>query len=172
MRFLQLFLVLAPCYWFSQSESVVQYSRLEKMIMQPGSFVRIDTDTLGFSGNLGIGAITSVGMNDNKKQRPVCFIAGNSYSSIAFSPANLQIDIEELTPFINALKVMRSAIDSKSITELQTDQYTSSNLTVLRMKNRLGNKAKWDITISKNINSLMQWFPGLLFLLREKISVS
>ena len=54
------------------------------MTMQPGSFVRISTDTLGFAGNLGIGAITSVDVNNSKKQRSVCFIPRNNFSSIVF----------------------------------------------------------------------------------------
>jgi hypothetical protein len=124
---------LIPCYLFSQADSIVEYSRLEKMIMQPGSFVRINTDTLGFAGNLGIGAINSLDINNSKKQRSVCFMAGNNFSGIVFSPTSLQIDIEELIPFINALTRMKDAVDSKNTKRLKTYQYTSSNLTVLRI---------------------------------------
>ena len=105
--------------------------------MQPGSFVRISTDTLGYAGNLGIGAITSVDINNGKKQRSVCFIASTNFSSIVFSPRNLQIDIEELNPFISALTKMKEAVDSRNLSGLQTYQYTSSNLTVLSMENRI-----------------------------------
>jgi hypothetical protein len=168
MRFLQLFFMLIPCYCFSQADSILEYSRLEKMIMQPGSFVRINTDTLGFAGNLGIGAITSVDLNNGKKQRSVCFIPGNSFSSIAFSPTNLQIDIEELIPCINALTRMKEAADSKNMDGLQTFQYTSSNLTVLSMENRIGNQAKWDITIYKRYKYLNAVVPGTAFFLKGK----
>lgn len=168
MRFLQLFFVLIPCYCFSQADSILEYSRLEKMIMQPGSFVRINTDTLGFAGNLGIGAITSVDLNNGKKQRSVCFIPGNSFSRIVFSTTNLQIDIEELVPFINALTKMKEAMDSKKINELQIFQYTSSNMTVLSMENRIGNQAKWDITIYKRYKYLNAMVPGTDFFIKGK----
>lgn len=168
MRFLQLFFILIPCYCFSQADSILEYSRLEKMIMQPGNFVRINSDTLGFAGNLGIGAITSVDLKSGKKQRSVCFIPGNSFSSIVFSSTNLQIDIEELISFINALTKMKEAVDSKNTNGLQTFQYTSSNLTVVSMGNRIGNQAKWDISIYKRYKYLNAAVPGTAFFLKGK----
>jgi hypothetical protein len=168
MRFLQLFFVLMPCYCFSQADSIVEYSRLEKMIMQTGRFVRVNTDTLAFAGNLDVGAITSLDINNRKKQRSVCFITGNNFSSIVFSPTNLHIDIEELIPFINALTKMKEVVDSKNTNGLQTYQYTSSNLTGLSMGNRIGNQAKWDITIYKSYKYLSAIVPGTNFFLKGK----
>ena len=136
--------------------------------MQPGSFVRISKDTLGYAGNLGIGAITSVDINNCKKQRSVCFIAGTNFSSIVFSPRNLQIDIEELNPFISALTKMKEAVDSRNLSGLQTYQYTSSNLTVLSMENRIGNQAKWDITIYKRYKYLNEMVNGSVFSLKGR----
>lgn len=168
MRFLQLFFLLASINCFSQSDSIVEYSRLEKMIMQPGSFVRIDTDTLGIAGNLAIGVITSVDLNSNKKQRSVCFIPGNTFSTIAFSFTNLQIDIEDLGDFISALMKMKEAVDSKNANGLQSFHYTTSSLTVLRTENRTGNQSKWDISIYKRYKYINAPVPGTVFFLRGK----
>ena len=138
------------------------------MIMQPGSFVRINTETLGFVGNLGIGAITSLDINNSKKQRSVCFITGNNFSSIVFSPTNLHIDIEELIPFINALTKMKEAVESKNTNGLQTYQYISSNLTVLSLGNRIANQAEWDIIIYKRYKYLSAIVTGTTFFLKGK----
>ena len=104
MRFLQIFFVLLPCYSFSQVDSIPEHSRLEKMIMQPGSFVNINSRTLGEAGNLAAGVLTATDLNENKKQRSVCFIATNSFSSAVFSYNNTQIDIQDLQAFVNAVK--------------------------------------------------------------------
>jgi hypothetical protein len=168
MRFLLIFSALFPFYSFSQTDSIFEYSRLEKMIMQPGSFVKINTDTLGRAGNISVGAITSVDMNTGQKQRSVCFITGNAFTSIIFSPTNLQVDIEELTPFINALTKMQEAVDAKKAEDLQMYQYTTSNLTVLSMGNRIFNKSKWDISIHKRYKNLNSIVPGTDLFLRGK----
>lgn len=136
--------------------------------MQPGIFVRISTDTLGRAGNINVGVITSLDLNTGYKQRSVCFVTGNVFTSIIFSPANLQVDIEELTSFLNALTKMQEVVDSKTATDLQTYQYTTSNLTVLRLENRFNNKAKWDINIYKRYKNVNNIVPGTDFFLRGK----
>lgn len=168
MRFRLILFVLFPVYCFSQTDSIFEYSILEKMIMQPCSFVKISTDTLGRTGNISVGAITSVDINTGQTQRSVCFIAGNAFTSIIFSLTNLQVDIEELNPFINALTKMQEAVYSKKVEDLQTYQYTTSNLTVLSMGNRIYNKSKWDISIYKRYKNLNSVVPGTDFFLRGK----
>ncbi|MEP7375649.1 MAG: hypothetical protein ABI675_19790 [Chitinophagaceae bacterium] len=168
MRFLQLFFVLIPCYCFSQADSILEYSRLEKMVMQPGSFVNISSRTLGEAGNLAIGTITATDLTDGKKQRSVCFIATNSFSNVAFSYTNTQVDIEDLQTFVNALKKMKEVVDSKKMTDLQTYQYTASNMTVASLENRLGNQSKWDLSIYKRYKYINVIIPGTALYVKGK----
>jgi hypothetical protein len=168
MRFLQLLFVLIPCYCFSQADSIAEYSRLEKMIMQPGSFVNINSRILGEAGNLAVGVLTATDLNENKKQRSVCFIATNSFSSAIFSYNNTQVDIEDLQAFVNALKKMKNVIDSKKVIDLQTYQYTASNMTVASLENRFNNQSKWDMVIYKRYKYINAMIPGTALFIKGK----
>jgi hypothetical protein len=130
------------------------------MIMQPGSFVNISSCTLGEAGNLAIGVLTATDLNDGKKQRSVCIIATNSFSSVIFSCTNTQVDIEDLPAFVNALKKMKGVIDSKKIIDLQTYQYTASNMTVTSLENRFNKQSKWDQVIYKRYKYFNTMIPG------------
>jgi len=63
---------------------------------------------------------------------------------------------------------MKEAIESRNSNGLQTYQYTSSNLTVLSMEHRIGNQAKWDMTIYKRYKHFNAMVPGAFSFLRGK----
>jgi hypothetical protein len=136
--------------------------------MQPGSFVNIVTDTIGSTQGINVGVITATDLNSGKKQRSVCFVAGTSFTAIFFSTSNTQIDIEDLNSFVNALEKMKNIADTKMPVALQRYQYVASNLTVLNMENRFGNKSKWDITIYKRYKYFDATVPGTVLQIRGK----
>jgi hypothetical protein len=168
MKLLRFIFLLSPIYAFAQPDSLFETSRLEKMIMLPGSFVNIVTDTIGSTQGINVGVITATDLNSGKKQRSVCFVAGASFTTIIFSSSNTQIDIEDLDPFINALEKMKSIADNKTPAALQRYQYVASNLTVLNMENRFGNQSKWDITIYKRYKYFNAEVPGTGLFIRGK----
>lgn len=168
MRVLQIIFLLFPFYSIAQTDSIAGSSRLEKMTMQAGSFINITSDTLGSTNDLHIGILTATDLINGEKQRSLCFIAANSFNSIIFSVTNVQIDIEDLNSFINALEKMKQAADSKTLVPLQEYQYVSSNLTVLSMQNRLNNSGKWDLIMYKRYKHFNVQIPDSLLFIKEK----
>ena len=168
MKLLRFIFLLFPFYAFAQPDSLFETSRLEKMIMLPGSFVNIVTDTIGSTQGINVGVITATDLNSGKQQRSVCFVAGASFTTIAFSSSNTQIDIEDLNSFVNALGKMKIAADTKTPAALQRYQYVASNLTVLNMENRFGNQSKWDVTIYKRYKHFDAAVPGTVLQIRGK----
>jgi hypothetical protein len=168
MKLLQFIFLLSPFYSFTQPDSLIETSRLEKMIMLPGSFVNIVTDTIGSTQGINVGVITATDLNSGKKQRSVCFAAGASFTTIFFSSSNTQIDIEDLNSFVNALEKMKAIAETKKPVALQRYQYVASNLTVLNMENRFGNQSKWDLTIYKRYKYFDAAVPGTVMEIRGK----
>lgn len=168
MKLLQFIFLLFPFFTFAQPDSLIETSRLEKMIMLPGSFVNIVTDTIGSTQGINAGVITATDLNSGKKQRSVCFTAGTSFTTIFFSSSNTQIDIEDLNSFVNALEKMKNVAESKKPAALQRYQYVASNLTVLTMENRFGNQSKWDLTIYKRYKYFDVAVPGSVLQIRGK----
>ncbi len=168
MRVLKIIFLFLPFYSIAQTDSITGSSGLEKMTMQAGSFVNITTDTLGSTNDLHVGILTATDLNSGKKQRSVCFIAANGFNSIGFSATNVQIDIEDLYSFTNALEKMKEIADSKIPAPFQQYQFVSSNLTVLKMENRLNKSGKWDLIIYKRFKNLNNEVPGSLLLIKEK----
>ena len=168
MRVLQIIFLLFPFYTLAQTDSIVGSSPLDKMAMQAGSFINIRSDTLGSTNDLNIGILTATDLNSGKKQRSVCFTAANSSYTFGFTVTNNQIDIEDLSFFINALEKMKQVVDSRALAAFQNYQYISSNLTVLSLENRLNNFNKWDLVIYKRYKYLNAVVPGSLLSIKEK----
>jgi hypothetical protein len=168
MKLLRFIFLLFPCFAFAQADSLIETSRLEKMIMMPGSFINIVTDTIESTQGINVGAVTATDLVSGKKQRSVCFVAGSSFTTIAFSSSNTQIDIEDLNSFVNALEKMKTVADTKTPAALQRYQYVASNLTVLNMENRFGNQSKWDVAVYKRYKYLNAEVPGTGLFIRGK----
>jgi hypothetical protein len=168
MKLLRFMLLLFPFYAFTQPDSLIETSRLEKMIMQPGTFVNIVTDTIGSAEGINAGVVTATDLNSGKQQRSVCFVAGASFTTIVFSSSNTQIDIEDLNAFIMALEKMKVVADTKTPVAIQRYQYVASNLTVLNMENRFGNQSKWDVRIYKRYKYFNAEVPGTGLFIRGK----
>ena len=152
----------------AQTDSVFENSRLVKLLMQPGSFVKLVIDTIGSTSDVHIGLLTAYDLKTETIQRSVCFTAANGFNSIYFSSTNTQIDIEDLDAFIAALEKMKEAVDLKTTAAFLSFQYTSSNLTVLNMENRINNKNRWDILLYKRYKYLNAGVLGSYLTIRGK----
>ena len=63
---------------------------------------------------------------------------------------------------------MKEVIDSKKISDLQTYQYTASNMTVASLENRFNNQSKWDMVIYKRYKYINAMIPGTALFIKGK----
>jgi hypothetical protein len=146
-------LLLFPITLFSQTDSTFETSRLEKMMMQPGGLIRMETDAIGGAGNVQIGAISVNDINNMERRTAICFVSGG-WNNPVFSSSNLHIDGEEVDELIIALEKFREAMSEKKSDKPQTFQFTASNLVLVTFENRLYNPEKWDISICRRYKYL------------------
>lgn len=168
MKFLLPFLLFISIKGDAQIDSVLENSRLVKLMMQPGSFIKLSIDTIGTNSDLHIGLLTAHDLNKNIKQRSICFTAASNFNSIYFSNTSTQIDIEDLDEFIMALGKMKETVDLKATGDFLSFQYTSSNLTVLNMENRINNKNRWDISLYKRYKYFNAAVAGSNLIIRDR----
>jgi hypothetical protein len=159
-HFLHLFL-LFPVYSFAQNDSIIEYSRLVKFIMQPNSFVKLTYDTIGSTSDIHIGVVTASSLKDSTKERSICFTYNSMFNNfVSFNERSVQIPVEDLSAFIDALKWMKKESDLNNVRVQESYRYVSSNFTVLEMENRNFNTKRWNIILYarfRNINGLV---PG------------
>jgi hypothetical protein len=164
--FLHLFFLL-PLFGHAQNDSIVEYSKLQKMIMQPGSFVKLQFDTIGTTDDLHIGLVTVTSLKDGSTERSICFIANPLVSSsMIFSENNIQIPVDELSGLIAALTIMSSASETKP--EQEKYQYVSSNFTVLKLENRIQNNKRWDLFLYSRFRNINAAIPGSFLQLHQR----
>ncbi|RXK60375.1 hypothetical protein ESA94_07855 [Lacibacter luteus] len=167
-HFLHLFFLL-PVFSFAQNDSLIEYSRLVKMTMRPDAFVKLHYDTIGSTEDVHIGLITATSLKDGSAERSVCFVSRGILSTfISFNERNIQISIEDLSSFINALVQLNAETDIKNSREFEIYRYVSSNFTVLEMQNRHFNTKRWDLTLYTRYRDINAAVPGMSISFSQK----
>lgn len=165
-HFLHLLLLL-PFFCNAQNDSLIEYSKLQKMIMQSVSFVKLQFDTVGTTDDLHIGLVTATSLKDGSTERSICFIANPLVTgSMIFSENNIQIPVDELSRLIDALTIMKSASETKP--EQEKYQFVSSNFTVLKLENRIQNNKRWDLFLYSRFSNINAAIPGSFLQLHQR----
>jgi hypothetical protein len=167
MRHIFYLLLLFPITILAQTDSTFETSRLEKLMMQPGGLIRMETDAIGGAGNVQIGAISVNDINNTERRTAICFISGGWNNSM-FSPSNLHIDGEEVDELIIALEKFRNAMNENKNEKQQVFQFTASNLVLVTFENRVSNPTKWDITICRRYKYLNAKDPNSCLIIRGR----
>lgn len=162
-------LFLLPFFCTAQNDSLIEYSKLVKMTMQPGAFVKLHYDTIGSTDDVHIGLITATSLKDGSAERSVCF-TGNGFlvGTILFNERNIQIPVEDLSSFIDALVVMNIEADLNNTRAVEKYRYVSSNFTVLEMQNRHVNTKRWDINLYTRYRNINAPVLGMLLSINQK----
>ncbi|QNA44451.1 hypothetical protein [Lacibacter sediminis] len=162
-------LLLLPFFCTAQNDSLIEYSKLVKMTMQPGAFVKLHYDTIGSTDDVHIGLITATSLKDGSAERSVCFTSnGFLVSTILFNERNIQIPVEDLSSFIDALVVMNIEADLNNTRAVEKYRYVSSNFTVLEMQNRHINSKRWDINLYTRYRNINAPVLGMLLSINQK----
>jgi hypothetical protein len=171
MKYFLHLLLLLPFFCNAQNDSLIEYSKLQKMIMQPVSFVKLQFDTVGTTDDLHIGLVTATSLKDGSTERSICFIANPLVTgSMIFSENNIQIPVDELSRLIDALTIMKSASETKP--EQEKYQFVSSNFTVLKLENRIQNNKRWDLFLYSRFRNINAPIPGSLLQLHQRNIIS
>jgi hypothetical protein len=163
-----LLLFFFPAISHAQQDSIIDYSPLVKFTMQPNVLVKLTHDTIGSTEDVNVGLLTATSLKDNARQRSVCFTGRGLFNTIVFSDKNIQLPIEDLSAFIDALVVFNTELDLKNNREVETYQYVSSNFTVLEMENRSYNTKRWHIRLYTRYKDINSPVPGCSQILNQK----
>lgn len=167
-HFLHLLLLL-PVLSFGQRDSSVEYSRLVKFIMQPNAFVKMTYDTIGSTSDIQIGVITASSLKDSAKERSICFSNLGVFDNfVSFNERSLQIPVEDLTAFVDALEWMKKESDLNNVRVRESYRYVSSNFTVLEMENRNLNTKRWDIVLYTRFRNINGHVPGSRLVITQR----
>lgn len=162
-------LLLSPFFCNAQNDSIIEYSKLVKMTMQPGIFVKLHYDTIGSTEDVHIGLITATSLKDGSAERSVCFTSNGFLSNtILFNERNIQIAVEDLSAFIDALVVFNVETDLNNTRAAEKYRYVSSNFTVLEMQNRHVNTRRWDINLYARYRNINAPVPGMVLTINQK----
>jgi hypothetical protein len=169
MRFLQFLFLLLPFLSKGQTaDTLIGYSRAEKLAMRPGGFVKISFDTIGTTPLLHVGGLTVTDVNSAEKENAVCFIGNTLANSISFSVSNIQVSASELNQLLAAIKKINIIANGEEKSSETFYRYTSNNLIVFQIEKRPINN-KWDFTIArryKHSDTLIE--GGSVLTLRKK----
>jgi hypothetical protein len=171
MRVLLLFFVAITTINASsqvQVDSLVEFSRLEKMLKDPSKTIQIKSRFVGVTSDAqnNIGIVEAKDLFSGETRRAITFARNNNYDTL-FTAGNLHIDIEDLKPFLQALQLFKKLITEKNTVSDETYQYTSSNLMVLWMTNREMRKNKWDILLYQRYKNYNMALPGRVLRIKE-----
>lgn len=160
--------MLLPFSCFAQVDSSYANSRLQELMLRPGSWVNIGTDTIGQAGNTDIGVLTASELNTGEKRRVLCFTTGTILGNLRFPTYSTQVDVEDLGQLVKALEKMYQVINEKGITSVQKYHYVTPGLTVFSMENRPANPGHWDLQIYRRYKNFDLAVPGSQVLVRER----
>jgi hypothetical protein len=162
-------LFLLPVFSYAQNDSIIEYSRLVKFIMQPNAFVKITYDTIGSTNDIQIGIVTATSLKDSTKERSVCFSNSRLFNNfVSFNERSMQIPVEDLSAFIDALEWMKKESDLNNVRVEENYRYVSSNYTVLEMENRSYNTKRWDIALYSRFRTINGQVPGSRLVINQR----
>ena len=162
-------LFLLPVFSYAQNDSIIEYSRLVKFMMQPNVVVKLNYKTIGSTSDLNIGVATASSLKDNSQERSVYFTNNTPFHNfVPFNERSIQISVDDLSAFVNALELMKRELDQNNVREQETYRYVSSNFTVLEMKNRHMNTKRWDIILFARCKYINAPAPGMSLSINQR----
>ncbi len=168
MRTLQVFFMLLPFGCFAQVDSSYANSRLQELMLRPGSWIHVSTDTIGQAGNTDIGVLTAYELNTGEKQRAICFTTGSVLGNLRFPAYSAQVDVEDLGQLVKALEKMYQVVNDRGMRSVEKYHYVTPRMTVFSMENRPANPGHWDLQVYRRYKNFDLAVPGSALLVRER----
>lgn len=151
-----------------QADSLIEFSRLEKMLMDPSRTIQVKSKFIGVTtDNFNcIGVIEATDLASREVRKAIAFERSGNYDTL-FSPSDLHIDMDDLGSMLQTLQLFKKIIDDKNTSSNMFYQYTSSNFLVLTMSNREQRKNKWDISLYQRYKNYNAALPYRTLRIRE-----
>lgn len=155
MRFILPILLFISIASAAQVDSSVVFSKLEQAIMEPGSSFKTETENFGELNRLAVGIISIKNMeNPDQRKKAICFSRISAFMETRFAIENNLIDAGDLEKLIGFIRKTKEVVDAGNPGLQQSYIFTSSNLIVFKLENRINNFKKWDLFIYKRYKNL------------------
>lgn len=141
--------LLFPFFCSAQQDTLLEYTRLEKMLLAPGNLSKTTVEPVGQLRNIEITGIIVEELNSGKIQQGLLFREVSLAPLSTNFSGGLIVDLEEVAKLADALTKIKNEIKANKEPSLKTYQFVSEGLVTFTIESRKVNPDKCSLDICR-----------------------